>query len=414
MPSSSSLSTSPLPPSSTSPNPAMHPRLQQHGHSMSMVQAAHAPVFQPTMFKPSGFNMFGFPVPVAHDGDNPRVNSASPISIYAPQGRAPVHLSVPQTPSRAESRPDFVRGFGLDIPEEEEPEEPPRVPDTSVFESLTFVEQEQPTHDESAAAVTSEPQATDAQSIEEVKPTVHTRHTSRISVALSIGSTRQMEAVVKNEDIDVQIQEEENVDTLHQQATAESDAVDDWTGSEDVHSVRGSDDGVRLFFHQLQLCPNRSVVRALVNGPILRTKNAPDKPECNVACAVVFSRPNFLAKFQISRDLRKTATSTQCQMTRSSQIRATKRKDRLRCASLVCPARYFMNILICLLRVQASKWDDRCRRCPIHVTILGTGLTTAMLGPNRGLVQKCTTTLCRDPTRVRIKRRAAFPPRRIH
>jgi hypothetical protein len=58
-------------------------------------------------------------------GDSP--GPVAPENIHAPQGRVPVtasSLALPPSSSRPDSRPDFARGFGLDVPEEEEePEE---------------------------------------------------------------------------------------------------------------------------------------------------------------------------------------------------------------------------------------------------------------------------------------------------
>ena len=89
------------------------------------------------MYNPSGaFNPFGPQATLGSDQVFARaspgppsaaaVATAAPDFIHAPQGRVPTSvasLAPPQVASRPESRPDFLRGFGVDIPEEEEPEE---------------------------------------------------------------------------------------------------------------------------------------------------------------------------------------------------------------------------------------------------------------------------------------------------
>ena len=180
--------------------------------------------------------MFGFPLQV---NDHARVNSVSPVGIYAPQGRAPVHLNVAQTPSRSESRPDFVRGFGLEIPEEEEPEEEEQrreqEQETNANENASIAGQPQFAPSETTAVQTIDVPAT-VEVPEEVKPAVHTRHASRISVALSIGSTKQMEAVVKGDVADEEHVQDEVVEQVQQVAESDAVDVDEWTGSEDVQS----------------------------------------------------------------------------------------------------------------------------------------------------------------------------------
>jgi hypothetical protein len=187
------------------------------------------------------------------------MNTVSPLGgLYAPQARAPMHLSVPQTPSRAESRPDFVRGFGLDIPEEDEPEEEPRpapVPDTTAYDLPAQDGQQLVGEDEAAIGLGETQEEPAAVEVEENKPAVHTRHASRISVALSVGSTRQMETIMQNDEgANAQAYEDEVEASESQQADgaeAEVAGVEEWTGSEDVQTDGESDDGVSMSMNAL-------------------------------------------------------------------------------------------------------------------------------------------------------------------
>ncbi|KAJ3902176.1 hypothetical protein F5879DRAFT_924044 [Lentinula edodes] len=155
-----SLSTSPQPSflnpphsaSGLSPSPtssAHIPRFitNRHGHSLSLVQPPSAGVsLSPGFFRTPSTgatsNPFGPNAVLGNDQNTirgsvspslPEVDSASDSNIHAPQGRKPVLMSTlvssdpsalvpPLSAVRTDSRPDFARGFGLDIPEEAEEE----------------------------------------------------------------------------------------------------------------------------------------------------------------------------------------------------------------------------------------------------------------------------------------------------
>ncbi|KAJ3721404.1 hypothetical protein DFJ43DRAFT_1158596 [Lentinula guzmanii] len=155
-----SLSTSPQPPflnpphstSGVSPSPtnSFHiPRFitNRHGHSLSLVQPPSAGVrSSPGLFRTPSTgatsNPFGPNAVLGNDQNTfggsvspslPEVDYAMDSNIYAPQGRKPVVISTlvssessalapPLSAVRTDSRPDFARGFGLDIPQETEEE----------------------------------------------------------------------------------------------------------------------------------------------------------------------------------------------------------------------------------------------------------------------------------------------------
>ncbi|KAJ4485458.1 hypothetical protein J3R30DRAFT_1361201 [Lentinula aciculospora] len=153
-----SLSTSPQPPFlnpphstggfSPSPTNSAHiPRFitNRHGHSLSLVQPPSAGVrLSPGTFRTPSTgatsNPFGPNAILGNDQNTvrgsvspalPEVDLAVDSNIHAPQGRKPVIMSTlvsnepsplapPLSAVRTDSRPDFARGFGLDIPEEAE------------------------------------------------------------------------------------------------------------------------------------------------------------------------------------------------------------------------------------------------------------------------------------------------------
>ncbi|KAF9068506.1 hypothetical protein BDP27DRAFT_1327171 [Rhodocollybia butyracea] len=154
-----SISTSPQPPllnpplSATgfSPSPtnsAQIPRFitNRHGHSLSLAQPPSAGLglsLSPGFFRPPSAgttsNPFGPNAILGNDQNGardsvspalPEIDTGVDASIYAPQGRKPVMMATlvtntnnsglapPLSAVRTDSRPDFARGFGLDIPEE--------------------------------------------------------------------------------------------------------------------------------------------------------------------------------------------------------------------------------------------------------------------------------------------------------
>lgn len=164
----------------------------------------------------------------------------SPIGgIHAPQGRVPMSISslAPPSISRGSSRPDFVRGFGVDIPEEEEPQEEEPLPDVDV-------EQKSPDNEDALGLIRAPSQpTTEPDGMTPVASSrLHSRHVSRLSHALSLHSVGGLHDTAMSEQVDmVPIRSpvgDPTIDDLDQEAVGE------WTGSEDVRL--DSDDEVRL------------------------------------------------------------------------------------------------------------------------------------------------------------------------
>jgi hypothetical protein len=200
-----------------------------------------APPQQPAYFNPSGaFNPFG---PNAVLGSDQILDRDS---IHAPQGRVPVtipSLSTPDAgprsrPSSRDSRPDFNRGFGLDIPEEDEEAEANEQP-----------VQESPDHAnlvEDSEDIVEDPQD-DATTIAQSR--FHSRHVSRLSAALSLRSVggrpeSPSSADEHTADLSLQVQ----VGDL----APEDEVGDEWTGSEDFRWSEISEDEVRIPFRAVR------------------------------------------------------------------------------------------------------------------------------------------------------------------
>jgi hypothetical protein len=117
------------------------------------------------------------------------------------------------------SRPDFVVGFGLDIPEEEEPEESEEVQEDEDKEKMSDTEVE------------------DQEDM--VNNKAHSRHRSRLSAVLSLRSFHQnrdqnippARSPVGNPAID-------DLDI----GDKDAEAVGEWTGSEDLRNAVGSEE----------------------------------------------------------------------------------------------------------------------------------------------------------------------------
>ncbi|KZT24681.1 hypothetical protein NEOLEDRAFT_1093966 [Neolentinus lepideus HHB14362 ss-1] len=244
---SNSLSTSPQPGSSlsASPNPQIPPRFQnRHGHSMSLAQPSTAQASSVFYNPASGFNPFGPTATLGSDSISPRPLSVGDArsDMIAPQARVPVTISSlapPLSSTRPESRPDFIRGFGLDIPEEREEdleaEEAPTEDGANADES-TVTENE---GDVIIDAAIDEVDLAMEQDVVTAGPSsrVHSRHVSRLSATLSLRS------VGGHLDLPV--------DGLPRSLNAadplvselDHEAVQEWTGSEDLRTgAEKSDD----------------------------------------------------------------------------------------------------------------------------------------------------------------------------
>lgn len=212
-----------------------------HGHSLSLAQPP--PPFIPSFYNPAAaFNPFGPSAVLGSDSieQDVEMHIPSPIEgIHAPQGRVPTLVSslAPPSISRGSNRPDFVRGFGVDIPEEEEPQEEP-LPDTDM--------EEKSLDNDDGLGLVRVPSlpATEA---EEMTPVAqsrhHSRHVSRLSHALSLHSVGGIHEVDMPEQVDVvPIRSPVGSPTIDD---LDEEAVEEWTGSEDVRL--DTDDEVKLF-----------------------------------------------------------------------------------------------------------------------------------------------------------------------
>lgn len=212
---------------------------------------AQPPTFHPHPFVgPGGYDLLG------NGGKtDPDIEAAGlpPVGLFAPQGRKPAQLTVPPTASRPESRPDFNRGFGLDIPEEEEEEEKENVPPalsnqhSASHMEVTLSVDKPPLSELDQPGDVEEPEvsmaqtAVDSHSRHASIAGVHTRHASRISVTLSVGSAPRHadETVVDHsrKESRASIEMGQFVKGLdHEEVGGEftNDSLNEWTGSEDL------------------------------------------------------------------------------------------------------------------------------------------------------------------------------------
>ncbi|EMD41412.1 hypothetical protein CERSUDRAFT_79057 [Gelatoporia subvermispora B] len=230
-----SLSTSPQPPFNLTPSPQIPPRFQnRHGHSMSLAHPlpAHSPVYNPA----AAYNPFGPNATLGSDQMFAQISrgplSAGPDNIIAPQGRVPANfatLAPPPTVSRPESRPDFLRGFGLDVTEEEEePEEAAEREDGEVELDSTHATANTTVREEIGDF---EPDGTSTVAASRV----HSRHVSRLSAALSLASVGGMadETVLASSPRREVVPEQNLTEDVE---VDDVDALGTWTGSEDLRT----------------------------------------------------------------------------------------------------------------------------------------------------------------------------------
>lgn len=206
----------------------------RHGHSMSLANPGSLP--QPVFQTPLGSNPFG---PQAIMGSDAIIETNQ--LEFQPTLRLPAqpHASGSLSPglverSRPNSRPDFVVGFGLDIPEEEEPEE----------ESLQKVDDAMSERSDSNGSVTADDTEMEEEIEEGDAPRSHLGHRSRLSAALSLRSVGgHRESLTIAQFIPPARSPVGNpaVDDLDaegsQPAERDVDAVGEWTGSEDLRAA---------------------------------------------------------------------------------------------------------------------------------------------------------------------------------
>lgn len=166
-------------------------------------------------------------------------------AIHAPQGRVPVtaaSLSLPSTMSRPDSRPDFVLGFGVDVPEEREEDleefvvVAPGVSQEVNGEADDGYEEEEYDGQEQDHETDVEGDETDGMSTA-AQTRYHSRH---VSNALSLGSVGGA--------LDLDLPRPPRFDE-----DPDQDAIGEWTGSEDLH-FDGSGDEVCTLFSFITSC----------------------------------------------------------------------------------------------------------------------------------------------------------------
>ncbi|KAG2091517.1 uncharacterized protein F5147DRAFT_586270 [Suillus discolor] len=225
-----SLSHSPQPQFNLSPSPhQLPPRFQnRHGHSLSL---AHPPLHENFYIPSASFNPFGPNAILGSDSIETNLSTEPfpvPIEgIHAPQGRVPVSVPslIPPGISRGSSRPDFIRGFGLDIPEEEEPpeEEIPADTDDNAVIDIEGLDGQDSGRDATTVALSR----------------LHSRHVSRLSAALSLRSVGGVTEGAMSEAKLAPIRspaDNPGIDDL------DKEAVGEWTGSEDMHADKEQSD----------------------------------------------------------------------------------------------------------------------------------------------------------------------------
>ena len=215
-----SVTTSPQPAVGHTPSPTQSRNVPKHGYSLSVSNSPTVPAYNPA----AAFNPFG---PQATLGSDQIFSRA--LNTDNPPSKSPNSVAGPS--SRPLSRPDFTRGFGLDIPEEEEPpeeanadieEEADRGSDMDLVDGETDAEVE--TEDDGVAMLNH----------------IHSRHVSRLSAALSPRSPAHQQAPL----LDARDPIGSPIVGLLDLTEKEVDGVAEWTGSEDQ---RGDSDEVLTF-----------------------------------------------------------------------------------------------------------------------------------------------------------------------
>lgn len=279
---------SPQPPS-ISPQPFMARLQNRHGQSMSMAQPGYFGLPPIPGYESGPFNPFGpsavFPPDQAFKPFSPIPTEGT--TLHAPQGIVPSQaaLLLPQSgrTSVASSRPDFSRGFGLDIPEEEEEEvEAPQFA-SDVFGQPRIAEPVETDQDADGELEEDDDERDDA--TVPARSRIHSRHQSKLSVALSLRSV----GGVRSEGDAADLQKDSSGDVSGDRSfrserileiAGMDDVVAEWTGSEDLRSAADvSADEVRC---RPSICLQMliSTSRARANGPTRQTRSGHASAGC--------------------------------------------------------------------------------------------------------------------------------------
>jgi len=182
-------------------------------------------------------------------------SSLAPDAVRSPDTRsdpgAPTDQSLapPAMPARADSRPDFVRGFGLDVPEETDEELEQEQSEQDVPEGYEEQDLAEASHIALAGADDTMDMELDIDEADAevgsittaAQSRVHSRHVSRLSAALSLCSVG---GHVSEKDLEAERDEQGE-----REGDLEYDAIGEWTGSEDLRTgAETTEDEVRKFF----------------------------------------------------------------------------------------------------------------------------------------------------------------------
>jgi len=202
--------------------------------------------------------------------------------------------------SQASSRPDFTRGFGIDIPEEEEPDDDDY--DVVKFASNVFGQPRPRTDTVSEADAASQ---TDADAEDEgddhddatvpAHSRIHSRHQSKLSAALSLrsvggvrseGDAADLEERARHDSLGGERNFRSERITQAQVDPAVAEVVAEWTGSEDMRdAVEQSNDEVwqTVLSWWVVLTFLIFPSRAKVNGRTRPTRSVPVHGACRSA-----------------------------------------------------------------------------------------------------------------------------------
>lgn len=218
----------------------------RHGHSMSLVNPGSLP---PPVFNTAlGSNPFG-PQAVLGSDDFIVTNQleSQPILRLPPQQSPGSSLSPGLIErSRPNSRPDFVVGFGLEIPEEEEPEE-----ELMKMQELEDMRSERSDSNGSVTADETENEEEEEMEQGDDAPRSHLGHRTRLSASLSLRSvgghreslTSPQFIPPTRSPIGSPAVDDLDADDVHT-GEIDTDAIGEWTGSEDPQAGGASSDEV--------------------------------------------------------------------------------------------------------------------------------------------------------------------------
>ena len=219
----------------------------------------------------------------------------SPDTRSDPGAPTDQSLAPPPMPARADSRPDFVRGFGLDVPDETEEE---------LEQEEMQAGQDDPEGQEEKRALTEASHIALADTDDTIdmeldvdeadaevgsittaaQSRVHSRHVSRLSATLSLRS-------VGSHVSDTELGVVRNVQG-EREGDLEDDGVGEWTGSEDLRTTaETTEDEVRKFY-----------CRVVYTRPCIRADDLSDHDSllCFLSLAPFVLCPSLFLTFSLS------------------------------------------------------------------------------------------------------------------